>query len=425
MPISPQHTTWTRVVLGWKCDVGGYNTVRDKWGGDTCPLRTEHKPTGGTHELEVTKAGAAARTGDEHHRRRSRDTGEMTKALVAPAGSQGYNLRLLCRSLLGTYHLANESILESGFTKCCLILLWMLATLAYWLGAIVGSKTLQAQHRNSNRCFEDPVDNTLEMQHDGNGKGAFEAAIIIPALVRNLTEQTQLHKSVESILSQCTPKQLVVVVDDGSPFTVRLNLNLSNFALLRRSRNGGPAAARNTGAQYALGRGAQIICFLDSDACANEQWLREHLTMQASKPGIYGGWTTSSSLGLVSKLHDYVGTLRGPLLPDGSLLYAPTCNLSVSSACWVLFDESFKSAAFEDVEFCVRQRKQGWKTRLVATALVYHKYETSLFALCKQFYRYGKAEPRMIGKHPEYPDWLAIASTNYKQEVMVTTKKDT
>lgn len=325
---------------------------------------------------------------------------------------------------MGTYQLANNSIRETGFTKFCLIMLWLLATSAYWVGAIMGSKDVGKPRTASNLCFEDDADRVVSIQHKRGRKRLFQAAIIIPALVNNVAVQARLRRSVESVLIQCSHEQVVVVVDDGSPIAINMNLDLSNFAVVRMSHNAGPAAARNTGAQYALERGAKTICFLDSDASADKEWFKEHLKMQAANPGIYGGLTTSSSAALVSRLHEYIGTLRGPLLPDGSLLYAPTCNLSVSSACWASFDETFKSAAFEDVEFCIRMRKQGWKTWLVATAVVYHEYETSLFGLWKQFYRYGKAEPKMIQKHREYPDWLASASTDYERRQMVIAKKN-
>jgi hypothetical protein len=55
------------------------------------------------------------------------------------------------------------------------------------------------------------------------------------------------------------------------------------------------------------------------------------------------------------QFHDVFGTLNGRMFRDGSLLYGCTCNLSVSLAAVPLrIDESFLTAAFEDVDFCYR-----------------------------------------------------------------------
>jgi len=55
------------------------------------------------------------------------------------------------------------------------------------------------------------------------------------------------------------------------------------------------------------------------------------------------------------RFHDVFGTLNGRMFTDGSLLYGCTCNMSVSfTACPLRFDEDFRTAAFEDVDFCYR-----------------------------------------------------------------------
>ena len=80
--------------------------------------------------------------------------------------------------------------------------------------------------------------------------------------------------------------------------------------------------------------------------------------------------------------HDVFGTLNGRSLPDGSILYGCTCNLSIKLDEVALeFDESFPLAAFEDIELCIRARKQGIQLNYEPAAIVEHVYDTSLQGL--------------------------------------------
>lgn len=80
--------------------------------------------------------------------------------------------------------------------------------------------------------------------------------------------------------------------------------------------------------------------------------------------------------------HDVFGTLNGRSLPDRSLLYGCTCNLSIDTTIVnIMFDESFPLASFEDVEFCVRARKHGLHLKYEPKAIVQHFYEASLIGL--------------------------------------------
>jgi glycosyltransferase involved in cell wall biosynthesis len=83
----------------------------------------------------------------------------------------------------------------------------------------------------------------------------------------------ELRAAVDSALSQTFEDLELLVVDDASPEPIEPSLegvDDPRMRVLRRSRNGGPAAARNTGRAEA--RGA-IIAPLDSD----DSWLPGYL----------------------------------------------------------------------------------------------------------------------------------------------------
>jgi glycosyltransferase involved in cell wall biosynthesis len=93
-------------------------------------------------------------------------------------------------------------------------------------------------------------------------RAAPAASVIIPTYHR----PTSLPVAVQSVLDQTFGDWELVVVDDASPANVPAMLGASlddpRVRVVRRSTNGGVAAARNTGIQHATGR---FVCFLDDD----------------------------------------------------------------------------------------------------------------------------------------------------------------
>lgn len=88
------------------------------------------------------------------------------------------------------------------------------------------------------------------------------ASVIIPTYNR----PTSLPLAVQSVFDQTFGDWELVVVDDASPADVPAmlgaHLDDPRVRVVRRSTNGGAAAARNTGIQHATGR---FVCFLDDD----------------------------------------------------------------------------------------------------------------------------------------------------------------
>ena len=126
------------------------------------------------------------------------------------------------------------------------------------------------------------------------------------------------------------------------------------------------------------------------------------------------------------------------MLPDGSLLYGCTCNLSLalrptpapkaqggeaaaaaaaaSAACAASpplhFDPEFREAAFEDIDFSVRAREIGIPLSYCERALVHHDFSSrsAALGLFRQFERYGFWEPTMTAKHPRYHAWFGSST---------------
>jgi glycosyltransferase involved in cell wall biosynthesis len=84
-----------------------------------------------------------------------------------------------------------------------------------------------------------------------------------------------VRQAVQSVLAQTFQDYEIIVVDDGSPEPIRLDLPDERLRVLRHETNRGPAAARNTGIRAA---GGELVAFLDSD----DLWLPEKLEKQSA-----------------------------------------------------------------------------------------------------------------------------------------------
>lgn len=95
-------------------------------------------------------------------------------------------------------------------------------------------------------------------------------SVVIPAY----RASAFLETAVRSVQAQTRPAHEIIVVDDESPDdTFALAQRLGAIAL-RTGVNGGPAKARNTGAQAATG---DVLAFLDAD----DYWDADHLEVIA------------------------------------------------------------------------------------------------------------------------------------------------
>ena len=97
-----------------------------------------------------------------------------------------------------------------------------------------------------------------------------QVSVVIPAY--NGTSR-YLEQAIHSVLAQTYADHEIIVVDDASTDDTReLVQKIPHVRYLRRSENGGQAAARNTGAQRAQG---PYLAFLDQDDLWEPTFLEE------------------------------------------------------------------------------------------------------------------------------------------------------
>lgn len=233
-------------------------------------------------------------------------------------------------------------------------------------------------------------------------------AIVIPVRCKSLNECELLERLLATLRWQ---EADVTLVNDGSSHWPRLS---SEHNVLTFASSKGPAAARNAGIQAALSATANPILMTDFDCVPCARWVQEAVAGFRENPYIHAisGKTVSRGSTWFDTYHDINGTLNGRRFKQSkALLYGPTCNFAISHvvATEITFDESFKNAACEDIDFCYRLLGAGYRLVHRESMLVRHDYQFragSFFGnvsrFIRQFRKYASAEADLLRNHPDY-----------------------
>ena len=195
-----------------------------------------------------------------------------------------------------------------------------------------------------------------------------------------------IREAVDSALDQEGGPPQVVVVDDGStdPDTIAVLEELPETVEVVRRENGGPAAARNTGAASA---DTPYLVMLDADdklAPGALAALREPLDVDSS---------VGYSYGLIEFFGEWSGRLAFPDFDPYRLLYRPIIGLTslVRRELWDDiggFDADVRG--YEDWDFYLSALARGWTGRRVpSVTLLYRRHRGSKLDVDRSAYRRG------------------------------------
>jgi glycosyltransferase involved in cell wall biosynthesis len=163
--------------------------------------------------------------------------------------------------------------------------------------------------------------------------------VIVPTFDR----PAMLQEAIASVLAQTRPDFECLVVDDASP-TPPVLVSDPRVRLVCRSRNGGPAAARNTGLEHARG---QFITFLDDDDLFLPDRLELALEgLEHAPVALCWGRFLDNSARRNRLLR---GNVHEIIMDDG----VPSLNATaIRAECLLPFDESF--FALQDTDWWLR-----------------------------------------------------------------------
>ncbi len=219
----------------------------------------------------------------------------------------------------------------------------------------------------------------------------------IDAVVVNWNQAELTRACVQSLLAgSLTPRQ-VVVVDNGSEEDPRplLPREPERVRVVQLERNLGFAAGANAGIRSALAQQADGVFLINNDAVAAPNCLAELVrAVEADdRIGVAGAKTLTQET--PPRIHTAYGVLtyHGPLvqqrgwMEDDVSLFSEQEDVDYVSGCAMLlraralrevgwFDEEF-FAYHEDLDWCVRARRAGYRVRYVPSAVVYHRMHAS------------------------------------------------
>jgi GT2 family glycosyltransferase/glycosyltransferase involved in cell wall biosynthesis len=198
-----------------------------------------------------------------------------------------------------------------------------------------------------------------------------------------------LRECVASIEKQAYPRELVevVVVDNSSDAHVAAALAESNVQVIVSGGNVGFAAALNRAAAEASSR---CLALVNDDACLSPSWLAEMVGAWDEDDGYacVGGVVLDRAgqhvdfVGGTVNWHG-MGNQIGYGLPVADVAVTDRCDIPFANGAAMLvsrnvfrdlggFDPAY-FAYFEDVDFGWRLWLAGWRVRLAAKAVAYHR----------------------------------------------------
>jgi glycosyltransferase involved in cell wall biosynthesis len=222
-------------------------------------------------------------------------------------------------------------------------------------------------------------------------------SVVIPTHNRCET----LKKAISAYQTQSAPEEVseIIVVDDGSTDltgAVVSQIAKESAIAIRyfRQENKGPAAARNLGIREAK---SELILFTDDDIIPERDLVAEHLKWHRANPrettAVLGFVTWSPDLA-PTPFMDWYGSevlFTFAKLTDqaeADYRYFYTCNVSLKKDFLRekgIFDEDFKSAAYEDIELGFRLHAAGMQLLYNAHAVAYHDQFISFRDACRRY----------------------------------------
>ena len=227
-------------------------------------------------------------------------------------------------------------------------------------------------------------------------------SIIIP--VYNRSEE--LDELLDSIEKQSFRDFELIVVDDGSKNPCRRvcdKYNELNINYIYKE-NAGPASARNTGSQSAVG---EYLLFLDSDTLIPKGYFEAlQAYLNADRVDLFGGPDMSDpSFSPLQKAISYsmtsfftTGGIRGGK-KKLSRFIPRSFNMGVSREAFAAV-KGFAPMRFgEDMDLSMRLMERGFRSALIPQAAIYHKRRTSLRAFYRQVLNSGRARIELSIRH--------------------------
>lgn len=246
-------------------------------------------------------------------------------------------------------------------------------------------------------------------------------SVIIPTYNR----YESLKKVLAALENQSLPKESfeVIVVDDGSTDKTRRAVTrfMSNSSMHLKyinQPNRKQGAARNNGLNYAT---MPLVAFIGDDIIPDFDFLKTHLRRHNheninGKLVVIGHTKWSNDLKVtpfMEYIHEYGHQFGFSIMNNINDLpfnFFYTSNISLSREFLqdqdVVFDESFETYGWEDIELGYRLKNQGMRLCFERKAVAFHEHPMDLKSFCTRQFNVGKSSRSFLKKHPELKVFL-------------------
>jgi lipopolysaccharide/colanic/teichoic acid biosynthesis glycosyltransferase/glycosyltransferase involved in cell wall biosynthesis len=222
---------------------------------------------------------------------------------------------------------------------------------------------------------------------------AYNAAGTIDLCLDALADQTFPREDYE-----------IIVVDDGSTDDTRARVGAHAGVQLVTQDHAGPAAARNLGAQRAMG---DILLFTDADCAPARDWIERMCAAFDDKGtvGVKGAYVTRQQE-IVARFAQLEYEAKYDRMAQHRFIdfidtYAAGYRRDVFLANGG-FDPIFPHASVEDQEFSFRLARQGLKMVFIQDALVYHlSHPGSVLTYWRRKFRIGYWKVLVTRRYPD------------------------
>jgi len=224
-------------------------------------------------------------------------------------------------------------------------------------------------------------------------------SIVIPTY----NEAVDICGTLEAVFAQSLPPCDVIVVDGGSHDAtvarVREHSQADGITLIEESTRRGVAAARNVGLSHAVG---EVVVFLNADVMLQPDFLSRLAQLYTSDEVDF-----VSVQSRVENTHDVVGryldAVHSLRYPREFVGWTEGFSVRRSAALSALFPEEIPGAGGEDVEFCDRLRKLGYRRVVDYSICVEHRVPAQLGNFFAQCRGRGRAVPYIERRLKEMP----------------------
>jgi len=226
-------------------------------------------------------------------------------------------------------------------------------------------------------------------------------SIIIPVY----NAQESLEECLKSILSSSYQNFEIIIVDDNSndkSLEIIWKFKTKKIKVIRNKKNKGAGFSRNRGIKESRG---EVLLFIDSDVIVNKNSIAKMIEILKDKDisgviGIYDKKPCYGNLfGRYKHYVDYFRDLKGKAEQDSfkTAFFA----IKKKDLGKIRFNEKFRKASIEDIEFGRKLIKKGKHFVLAKNIKVRHMKKFGFVGFCKnQFFRSGDIANVLLSRKP-------------------------